>query len=41
MGKSQIEKFQDKARELECDEDEQRFRERLKKVAKGKSEKDE
>jgi hypothetical protein len=27
--KSQLEKFKDAARELECDDDEQRFKERL------------
>ncbi len=32
----QAEKFKDTARELECDEDEARWDERLKKVAKGK-----
>jgi len=31
--KSQIEKFRDKARELECDDDEGRFKEKLKTVA--------
>jgi hypothetical protein len=34
--KSQREKFEEAARELECDEDEARWDERLKKVAKGK-----
>lgn len=34
--KSQAEKFKQVARELECDEDEVRWDERLKKVAKGK-----
>lgn len=38
---TQTEKFKDLARELECDEDEARWDERLKKVAKGKSEKPE
>lgn len=32
--KPQIDKFKDAARELECDDDEQRFRERLGKIAK-------
>lgn len=32
--KSQIDKFKDAARELECDDDEQRFKERLKKLTK-------
>ena len=36
---SQSEKFKELARELECDEDETRWDERLKKVAKGKPEK--
>jgi hypothetical protein len=30
--KSQVEKFKDAARELECDDDEQRFKERLGKL---------
>lgn len=34
---SQLEKFKEAARELECDDDDQRFKERLKKVAKGKA----
>ena len=34
--KSQSDKFKDAARELEADEDEARWDERLKKVAKGK-----
>jgi hypothetical protein len=34
--KSQSDKFKEAARELECDEDESRWDERLKKVAKGK-----
>jgi hypothetical protein len=34
--KTQIEKFRDKARELECDEDEDRFKTTLGKVAKHK-----
>lgn len=37
--KTQIEKFKEAARELEADEDEARWDERLKKVAKGKPEK--
>lgn len=32
----QIDKFKDAARELECDDDEQRFRERLERLAKHK-----
>lgn len=36
--KSQSEKFKELARELEADEDEARWDERLKKVAKGKTE---
>ncbi len=36
--KSQVDKFKQAARELECDEDEARWDERLKKVAKGKPE---
>lgn len=32
--KPQVEKFRDLARELECDEDEARFEEAVKKVAK-------
>ncbi len=32
--KTQIEKFKDAARELECDDDEQRFKERLGKLVK-------
>lgn len=35
---SQSDKFKEAARELECDEDEARWDERLKKVAKGKPE---
>ena len=31
--KSQAEKFRDLARELECDEDEERFDDRLRKIA--------
>jgi hypothetical protein len=29
VAKSQLDKFKDAARELECDDDEQRFKERL------------
>jgi len=36
--KSQSDKFKEAARELECDEDEARWDERLRKVAKGKPE---
>ena len=32
--KKQVDKFMDAARELECDDDEQRFKERLSKLAK-------
>ena len=32
--KSQLDKFKDAARELECDDDEQRFKERLGKLVK-------
>lgn len=39
--KSQSDKFKELARELEADEDETRWDERLKKLAKGKPEKDE
>jgi hypothetical protein len=35
---SQSDKFKETARELECDEDEARWDERLRKVAKGKPE---
>jgi hypothetical protein len=35
--KTQLEKFKDAARELECDDDEQHFKERLGKLVKGKS----
>jgi hypothetical protein len=38
--KTQLEKFKDAARDLECDEDEARWDERLKKIAKAKPEKD-
>lgn len=34
--KSQLDKFKEAARELECDDDEQRFKERLGKLAKPK-----
>jgi hypothetical protein len=37
--KPQIDKFKDTARELECDDDEQRFKERLGKLVRGKPEK--
>lgn len=36
--KPQLDKFKEAARELDCDEDEARWDERLKKVAKGKPE---
>lgn len=39
--KSQSDKFKELARELECDEDEAYWDDRLKKVAKGKPEKPE
>lgn len=39
--KSQLDKFKDAARELECDDDEQRFKERLGKLVKAKPEKPE
>jgi hypothetical protein len=39
--KSQSDKFKEAARELEADEDEARWEERLKKVAKAKPEKPE
>ena len=32
--KSQLDKFRDAARDLECDDDEQRFKDRLGKLAK-------
>jgi len=38
--KSQSDKFKEAARELECDEDEAKWDERLKKVAKGEPRKD-
>ena len=34
--RGQLDKFKDAARELECDDDEQRFKERLGKLAKPK-----
>jgi hypothetical protein len=34
--KAQIDKFKDAARELECDDDDQRFKERVKNLAKQK-----
>jgi hypothetical protein len=40
-GRSQSSKFKDIARDIECDEDEERWDERLKKVAKAKLEKPE
>jgi len=39
-GKSQLDKFKDLARELEADEDEARWNERLKKVVKAKPDAD-
>lgn len=39
--KTQLDKFKEAARELESDEDEARWDERLKKVAKAKTEKPE
>jgi hypothetical protein len=41
LEKSQSDKFKEAARAAECDEDEARWDERLKKVAKGKPEKPE
>lgn len=35
--KPQIDKFKDAARELECDDDERRFKERLRALARAKS----
>ncbi len=32
---SQLDKFKEAARDLECDDDEQRFKDRLAKIAKG------
>jgi hypothetical protein len=40
-GKSQSDKFKEAAKELEADQDEARWEERLKKVAKAKPEKPE
>lgn len=37
VNKSQIDKFKESARELECDDDDQRFSERLGKLAKAKA----
>lgn len=34
--KAQLDKFKQAARELECDDDERRFKDRLKKIAKAK-----
>ena len=34
--KSQLDKFKEAARELECDDDQQRFKDRLGKLAKAK-----
>ena len=34
--KTQIDKFKEAARDLECDDDDQRFKERLGKLAKAK-----
>lgn len=34
--KTQLDKFKDAARDLECDDDEQRFKDRLGKLAKAK-----
>lgn len=39
QNKKQIDKFKEAARELESDEDEARWQERLKKIAKQKEEK--
>lgn len=41
MHESQVDRFRKAAREAQCDEDEARWNERLKKVAKGKPEKPE
>lgn len=41
LGKSQADKFKELARELEADEDESRWDERLRKLAKAKPEKPE
>ena len=40
MAKSQVDKFKDAARELECDDDEDRFAKRLGKIARPKKEAD-
>ena len=37
--RTQADKFKEAARELECDDDEKRWEERLKKIAKAKPEK--
>lgn len=37
--KTQLDKFKEAARKLECDDDEKRFKERLGKLAKAKPEK--
>ncbi|MEA1617437.1 hypothetical protein SOQ14_00730 [Erythrobacter sp. T5W1-R] len=37
-GKSQLDKFTDAARKLECDDDEQRFKDRLGKLVKREGE---
>lgn len=39
MQKSQLDKFKEAARELECDDDEARFKERLDKLVKHKPDK--
>jgi hypothetical protein len=36
LPKSQLDKFKDAARELECDDDEQHFKDRLRRVAAAK-----
>lgn len=41
MEKSQLDKFKEAARDLECDDDEQRFADRLSKLVKVKPEKPE
>lgn len=38
--KSQLDKFKNAARELECDDDEQRFKERLGKLVKPETKKE-
>lgn len=35
--KSQLDKFKEAARELECDDDEDRFKERLGRIVKGRA----